>query len=97
MPQIKSLLKFVYGSEVYRHRCTGPMPMNVFSSGQYNKANIFLAFIEYKLNSLLGAIYQFIFDSTFKLFAKYTIKLTSILDQVQIARSNLKPHETRTC
>ena len=29
------------------------MPMNVSSSGPYNKANVFL--IEYELNSLLGA------------------------------------------
>ena len=29
--------------------------MNVSFSGLYNKANIFLGFIEYELNSLLGA------------------------------------------
>ena len=38
----------------------------------YNKSDIFLGFIDYELNSLLGAsqivdyIYQFIFDSTLK-------------------------------
>ena len=54
----------MYGSEVYRHR---HIPMNVSSSGPYNKANIFLGLIEYELNSLRGVtIYQFIFDSTLK-------------------------------
>ena len=36
------------------------------SSGPSNKANIFLGLIEYELSSLLGAMYQFIFDSTLK-------------------------------
>ena len=31
--------------------------MNVSSSGPSNKANVFLGFIEYELNSLLGASY----------------------------------------
>ena len=31
-----------------------------------NKASIFLGLIEYELNSLRGAIYQFIFDLTLK-------------------------------
>ena len=31
------------------------IPMNVFSPGLYNKANIFLGLIEYELNNLLGA------------------------------------------
>ena len=31
------------------------LPMNISSSGAYNKANIFLGLIEYELNSILGA------------------------------------------
>ena len=51
-PCLNSRLRMVWFRSLQTPR---HMPMNVSSSGPFNKANIFLGLIEYQLNSLLGA------------------------------------------